>query len=115
MIGFLGFIILLNLQTFALVLAALLSEQRPDLLKDANWNDPASAKSFNARFPAGSPTSALEDWLRANKFEIDAAGGRANSFVSGFPCSEAIEVDWSSTQDGKLTAAKAVIPSGSCL
>lgn len=114
-IGLLGVLVLLNWQRVAFGLAVLFAEQRPDLLKDAHWDDPASAKAFNARFPAGSLTSALEDWLAENKFEIDASGQRADTLIEGFPCMEIIEVTWASTPEGKLREAKVTIPPGSCL
>lgn len=108
-------IILLNLQGISFAIAYLMSEQRPELLRDAGWNDPASAKAFNARFPAGSPTSELESWLKANRFEIDPAARTARFYRSAFPCAEIIEVTWSTTPDGKLTEATALIPPGGCI
>lgn len=96
-------------------LAAILAERRPELLRDAGWEDPASAHAFLARFPTGSPASELVRWLQANKFELDEAKGKARLYVRGFPCNEIINIAWSSDAAGKLTRREAFLPPGGCL
>lgn len=95
--------------------AVLLAERRPELLRDAGWEDPASAQSFLARFPIGSPASELVKWLQANKFEFDKTESKASLYVRGFPCNEIINIAWSSDAAGNLTRREAFLPPGGCL
>ncbi|MCB1474922.1 MAG: hypothetical protein H6883_14340 [Rhodobiaceae bacterium] len=92
-----------------------LYDPRPALLRDAQWQDPASAKSFNARFHAGVPAMELVEWLGENDFAINFADQRANLMIQGLPpCNDLIIIFWKADDAGLLIESRAVIAQ-SCL
>ncbi len=107
--------LIVNWQTVYLVFALIFSDKRPALLRDADWDDPASAVRFRARFAAGTPEQALVTWLEKNRFVIDARARKAQRPVEGLPCNEDIAVEWSVDTQARLTRADAVVHQIACL
>ena len=103
-----------NWQGILLGLAVASAEKRPALLDDADWEKPASARQFNARFVSGAPESALLDWLSANRFEVHRKDGRAERRVRSLPCNERIEISWTAKAK-RLTAVSAMVREAGCL
>lgn len=95
--------------------AALSAETRPALLGDVGWGRAGSTSHFKARFRAGSPASALLEWLQANDFSVDLARQRATREIRGVPCQERVTVNWQADQRGNLIDANAVIAEAGCL
>ena len=108
-------VLALNRESLGLGLAAARAEQRPELLRDATWERPDSAKAFSRRFRPGTRAADLIAWLRANDFEIDAQKGSASKRVAGFPCSEEIEIGWRTHPSGLLGSARAEVREAGCL
>ncbi|CAN5404060.1 hypothetical protein BH10PSE3_BH10PSE3_08750 [soil metagenome] len=104
-----------NWQTALLVVAAVTAERRPALMKDASWEDSASAARFHAKFPAGTSEEDLLAWLSKNRFKVQAREGTADRALASFPCNENIIVNWSSDADRRLTRADAVVYQVACL
>lgn len=111
----LGFIVALNLRFVEFAIAAASSESRPQLLADASWNSPESARHFGQRFPAGAPESDLLAWLRTNDFGISQQDKRAERRVAGLACNEIIDVAWTVNSRGLLRSADATIREAGCL
>ncbi|MFT4253441.1 MAG: hypothetical protein QM608_13235 [Caulobacter sp.] len=107
--------LLVNWQTVYLVFAVIFSDKRPALLRDADWDDPASAVRFRARFAAGTPEQALVAWLEKSRFVVDARARKAQRPVEGLPCNENITVRWSADGQARLTRADAVVHQIACL
>lgn len=108
-------LLIANWQVLLVIVAVLGSEHRPALLKDASWDEPASALRFHDRFHAGTPERDLTAWLGKNRFAVDRGGRSADRQVNGLPCNEAIKVDWSVDAEGRLTRADAVVSQIVCL
>jgi hypothetical protein len=108
-------LMIINWQTVWLCVAILTSEQRPALLKEASWDDPASAVRFERRFHAGAPERDLVDWLNDNRFAVNGSARKANRAVNGLPCNEDISVTWTRDATGRLTSADAVVTQVACL
>jgi hypothetical protein len=108
-------LLIINWRTVLLCAAILMSEHRPALLKDASWDDPASAVRFERRFHAGAPERDLVDWLNDNKFAVNGSARKANRSVNGLPCNEDISVTWTRDAAGRLTSADAVVTQVACL
>ena len=108
-------LLIANWQGIALIVAILTAEHRPALLKDAEWDAPASAARFHHRFPAGTPERDLTAWLEKNRFAVDARARTADRRVNGLPCNEAVKVDWSVDAAGRLTRVDAVVSQTACL
>ena len=105
----------LNWQSILFGIAVASSETRPELLNDAGWGNPGSAKHFNERFGAGAPEGDLLSWLQANDFAIDERDKRAERRVRGLPCNEIIDVVWDVNAQGALKAAAATVKEAGCL
>lgn len=95
--------------------AFLTAEQRPALLKDAGWNDPASAKAFGNRFHAGVPEAELLAWLADQDFEIDRGRRTADRAIGGLPCNERAFVTWTVDAGSRLANAEAILSEAGCL
>lgn len=108
-------VLTLNRESLGFGFAAAQAEQRPELLRDAEWERPDSAKAFSRRFRQGVPAADLIAWLRANEFEIDAQNGGARKRIAGFPCSEEIQIGWSIRPTGLLGSARAEVREAGCL
>lgn len=104
-----------NWERLAVVVAILASERRPELLADANWKNPASARKFSSRFADGVHEDELIAWLEANKFTIDRPAGRANRIMKSLPCNEVINVTWLRQPDRTIAGAQAEIFEAGCL
>ncbi len=104
-----------NWERTALFFAMVLAERRPALLRDAAWNDPASAGAFNERFPPGTPEGLLIAWLEENNFTINRPMGHAGRLIQGFPCNESIQVDWTAAVAGKIDRAEVRVSEAGCL
>jgi hypothetical protein len=113
--GILLGLLLLNWEAISLGLAVASSESRPELLRDADWDEPGSARSFTRRFARGTPAADLTDWLTANGFTIDRASSSATKRVGGLPCNERIAIVWHAAPNGRLTAASATVSEAGCL
>lgn len=113
--GIVVLIIALNFQSLMFGSAALISEQRPRLLYDADWGQPNSARQFQARFRPGTPEDELLEWLAQYNFPTDRATRTATHRVEGFPCNELIDVTWHVTNNAIITNAQAVVHEGGCL
>ena len=111
----LGVVAAFNWERLAVLVAILASERRPELLTDAKWKDPASARMFLSRFKDGVRESELIDWLEANKFTVDRPAGRATRLMKSLPCSEVINVTWSRQPDGTIASAQAEVFEAGCL
>lgn len=111
----LALLFLLSLGDPRLTLALLLSEQRPALLEDADWDDPTSAKAFGKRFHAGVPEAELVEWLGKKDFEVDRARRTADRSIEGLPCNEFIIVTWTAGRAGRLESATATVRQIACL
>lgn len=98
----------------ALGFAALTSEHRPELMTEAS-QDPAMAAAFNASFRPGTDEAGLVAWLGENRFSVDTGRGRAVKRLESIPCNETLLVEWRRDSRGKLTSAKATVPSMTCL
>lgn len=88
------------------------SEDRPQILSDAQWGKPASA--FQQRFGEGASEAGLLHWLAANHFEIDEQARIAVRRVRSLPCNELIAVSWSATK-GTISKSSAVVSEAGCL
>lgn len=108
-------VIAINWQAILLGGSMILAESRPALLADANWNDPSTAKNFNARFAPGTKSNELVAWLRGNDFEIQAGKGRAERKVSSLPCNERVVVSWQSDAGGRIAERRAIVTESGCL
>jgi len=97
-----------------LTLAFLLAERRPALLRDAQWNDPGSARRFLKRFPAGTPEPDLTRWLDDKGFKTEAPG-RATRIIGSLPCNELVRITWTRRPDGRIEDASAQISEAGCL
>ena len=105
----------LNFDRIMLAVAIGNSEDRPELLSDARWNQSASAVGFEERFVRGAPTSGLVAWLEENEFTIDAGAGRASKRIQSLPCNENVTVTWEADAAGRLINADALISEAGCL
>ena len=90
------------------------AERRPALLADADWHDPASARLFDARFRAGTPTADLLRWLTNERFVISAQRSHAERRLASLPCNERIAIDWKDG-GGRLASASARVQEAGCL
>jgi hypothetical protein len=108
-------IIALNWNWLLLTVAIATAEQRPALLSDARWNEPATAHAFNERFPPGTPEARLVKWLESNNFAVDRPAGRANRLVHGLPCNENIQVVWTRSNADKIGTVEARVSEAGCL
>ncbi|MGE0232389.1 MAG: hypothetical protein AB7O39_01765 [Flavobacteriaceae bacterium] len=87
-----------------------LYDPKPALLRDAQWQDPASAKRFNARFHAGVPAMELVEWLGENDFVIDSEYLRASLNIAGLPpCDDVVIIFWKADENDLLNEARAVV------
>lgn len=111
----LGLVVVFNFQAIQLVGAILLSEKRPALLKDAEWNAPSSAVRFGQRFAPGKPESDLTDWLSREGFDVEADQRTAEHLVAALPCNERIVVAWTVGGDRKIRTAEAEVIEAGCL
>jgi hypothetical protein len=93
----------------------IMAEHRPSLLNDAEWNEPATARKFHARFPPGSSEQELLRWLARNDFDVDQRSGTARRLIRGLPCNESIRVTWSKSAEGQLRQAEARVLEAGCL
>jgi hypothetical protein len=104
-----------NWQGIFLGVSMLLADERPELIKDAGWNDPASAQKFNSRFGSGVRVGELIAWLRENEFAVNGEQSRADRRIQSLPCNENIEIEWQVDKEGLLSGAKATITEAGCL
>lgn len=104
-----------NWQSLSLGLAVARSETRPALLRNAKWNEPDSAREFQARFTPGSPEARLRAWLLANDFEIDDANRRASKRIRATPCNEHVAIEWTRGNDATIGNARATVSESGCL
>ena len=104
-----------NWNGLMLMSAIAVSERRPALLSGAEWNNPASARAFNDRFPPGTPKADLIAWLEVNNFAIDRAAGRANRLVKSLPCDESIQVDWTTPSSERIGSIEVRVAEAGCL
>ncbi len=104
-----------NWQGLLLGYAMLTDEERPALLDDARWNDPGSARKFNARFGKGAPESDLIDWLADNDFVRAADTRSAQRNIRSLPCNENITISWNADARHSLTLATARVQQSGCL
>ena len=88
-------------------------EQRPALLRDAEWTKPAPA--FGRKFHKGVPESELLSWLRINRFVVERGTHVATRRIQSLPCNERVEVEWSTGGDGLLQGADARVSEAGCL
>ena len=108
-------IVALNWHSFLLMTAIAISERRPALLSDADWNAPASAHAFKERFPPGTPEAQLLEWLESNNFAIDWSAGQAERLVRSLPCNEYIQITWTRSPPDKLGDVEARVTEAGCL
>lgn len=106
--------VVLNLRWLSLSTASLFAEKRPALLQDARWNEPSSAQKFQKRFRPGVPERELIEWLRQNAF-VAGPWGHASKLIHSLPCSEVVNVDWTSSPAGQLRQATAQVSEAGCL
>jgi hypothetical protein len=90
------------------------SDNRPTLLRDAEWNKPETAKNFLQRFGRGSSEASLLRWLHAASFQTDQLARRATLTVTGLPCRERIAVTWNASS-GVISEASATVSEAGCL
>jgi hypothetical protein len=93
----------------------LTAEGRPALLRDAEWDEPASAVQFMNRFPPRSSETELLEWLESNDFEIYVARGQAYKSVLSGPCGENIDVEWTRQSSGVIESAQVEVREAGCL
>ena len=105
----------MNWPSIALTSAIASSEQRPALLNDASWNDPAYAKRLQDRFGNRLSDAELLSWLEQNGFEIDRETRIARKRIHRLPCNEDIEVTWTVSATGSMAELKAVISEAGCI
>lgn len=110
-----GLVAAVNWQAIVIGVAMVFNDTRPELLNDADWGNPGSAKSFNRRFAIGTSESGLIVWLRANDFAIDRHSGHAERRIEALPCNELIRVSWDATSSGVLKVASATVTEAGCL
>jgi len=91
------------------------AEGRPALLRDATWNDPASALLFRRAFSRGVPESSLLGWLDTNRFTIDRTGRHAERRIRGIPCNEQATIEWTRGPGGTIEHASATLSEAGCL
>ena len=108
-------LVFLNREALLAGVAAAFSEERPELLDDAEPGRPGSTRKFAQRFAVGVPELELIGWLHSNHFEIDRLGFTASRRVQKVPCSELILVTWERTPGGRLSRASAEISEAGCL
>lgn len=108
-------LVALNFETVIWASAVLLAEKRPSLLRDAKWNDPASARLFQGELSAGAEEADLLEWLEQNRFDIDRLGRRADRLVGGFPCNERVAVTWAADSRSRLQGSNAIVTEAGCL
>ena len=108
-----GFVAL-NWQSLLFASAVVVSDKRPILLRDAQWNKPPTALAFQQRFGRGSSEVRLIQWLKANHFDIDQRGRRASLKVRGVPRAEDAAVTWTAI-NGNINASEAVVSEAGCL
>lgn len=89
------------------------AEPRPQLLSDAAWGQPSTARAFASRFGNGNSEVELLQWLVANHFHIDRTQRLAVRMLRSLPCSEDIEITWSAT-GGTIHQSRAVIYEAGC-
>lgn len=104
-----------NWDGIALALAVSSAEGRPALLRDATWNNPASALLFRRTFSRGVPESSLLGWLDTNRFTIDRTGGHAERRIRGIPCNEQATIEWTRGPGGTIEHASATLSEAGCL
>lgn len=104
----LGVVLALNWKT-------LTAERRPTLLADAQWDEPATARAFLARFPRGSNEGGLLQWLQSNHFIVDRRAGRATRLVHSVPCEEDVEIAWTRESANTIGSAEARVSDAGCL
>jgi hypothetical protein len=108
-------VVALNWQVVGLGLAAYLAERRPALLADAEWDKPATARTFLSRFGPGTSEGELLEWLNSNDFTVDRDSGRANRLISSLPCNERVEITWSKAPGDAIVSAEARVSQAGCL
>jgi hypothetical protein len=104
-----------NWRTLLVIVAIMGSEHRPALLKDASWDEPASAARFQGRFHAGASERDLLVWLGKNRFAVNPRERTAGRQVNSFPCVEDIKVDWSVDANRRLVRTNALVSQVACL
>lgn len=109
-----GAVVLLLALANPMMLAAVSAEQRPASLRDAQWNDPSSARRFGMRFPSGTPEHELTRWLTKAGFTVEAPG-RASKVISSFPCNEFVAVTWVSGPKGLIAKTSVEVSEAGCL
>ena len=105
----------LSRDALRLGLAFSAAESRPALLRDARWDEEASARLFGRRFRSGVASAELLSWLNENRFDVDRAAARASRRIAALPCNERVEVRWAADKDGRLTRASALVHEAGCL
>ena len=113
--GIIALVIALNWQSLMLGSVILLSEKRPRLLDDAAWDQPKSARQFQARFGRGTSERDLLEWLGEYEFTVDRGAHIATHRIQGLPCNELIEVSWHVTTKAIIGDAQAVVHEAGCL
>ena len=108
-------VVALNFETIKFASAVLFAERRPSLLRDAQWDDPASAQLFQREFRAGADEEKLLTWLERNRFDIDQRAGRADRHVAGLPCNEQVAVTWAADGQGRLSESTVIVTEAGCL
>ncbi|MDQ3080312.1 MAG: hypothetical protein M3R03_09990 [Pseudomonadota bacterium] len=107
-------LITLNWKSLLIATAVATSDKRPDLLSDAEWGKPETARAFGRRFHAGVPEADLLSWLHANGFNVDPMARRANLTLRGVPCAEIASISWAA-EGGQLSRGDAVVTEAGCL
>lgn len=102
-------------QQLLFAVAVLIADKRPSLLADAEWQRPATARMFKARFTSGTSEADLFKWLHANRFNVNLVDKRAVRHVASLPCNEDVWVTWTLAVPGTLKGADAVITEAGCL
>lgn len=102
-------------QQLLFAVAVLLADKRPSLLADAEWQRPAMARMFKARFASGTSEADLIKWLQAHRFNVNLVDKRAVRHVASLPCNEDIQVTWTLAVPGKLKGVDAIITEAGCL
>lgn len=106
--------LILNWQSLLFASAAATSDKRPALLRDADWNHPATARAFQQRFRRGSSEAILLEWLRSEAFTIDGRAHEATRKIGGLPCDENVTVTWVANR-GIISKADASVTEAGCL
>ncbi|URD62047.1 hypothetical protein M8312_05955 [Sphingomonas sp. KRR8] len=103
-----------NWQSLLFASAVATSDQRPTLLREAEWGQSATAKAFKQRFHAGSSEASLLAWLQAETFKTNRQAHEATLKVGGAPCAEDVTVTWAADR-GIINKADAFVTEAGCL